>query len=151
MQFARISLVAVALGLPAGAAWADTQIVTLTQVPCQFVESENGKDHHYQAKAAAECEAVNRRTADDRLAAARTLHLKPGRTIFRVTNRNVPYELGFWVRGDGLIARARLPSVSGGGLTEGRTQDYEIDLAPGEYRYSCPLNPTPDYRLVVSE
>ena len=24
-----------------------------------------------------------------------------------------------------------------------------LELEPGEYLYSCPLNPTPDYRLVV--
>ena len=40
-------------------------------------------------------------------------------------------------------------SVSGGGLGLGETQDYEVELEPGEYLYSCPLNPTPDYRLVV--
>lgn len=50
-----------------------------------------------------------------------------------------------------LIDRARLPSVSGGGLTEGKTQDYEVDLKPGKYVYSCPLDPTPDYNLVVRE
>ena len=61
----------------------------------------------------------------------------------------MPYELGFWLRGDGLAARALLPSVSGGGLVTGKTQDYEIELKPGEYVYSCPLNPTPDYKLVV--
>jgi hypothetical protein len=61
----------------------------------------------------------------------------------------VPYELGFWLRGASLIDRARLPSVSGGGLTTGRTQDYAVDLKPGRYVYSCPLNPTPDYALIV--
>ena len=45
--------------------------------------------------------------------------------------------------------RASLPSVSGGGLHEGATLDYEIELKAGEYVYSCPLNSTPDYRLVV--
>ena len=69
--------------------------------------------------------------------------------MFRVSNRNVPYELGFWLRGESLVDRARLPSVSGGGLATGRTQDYAIELKPGNYVYSCPLNPTPDYKLVV--
>ena len=40
-------------------------------------------------------------------------------------------------------------SVPGGGL--GQTQSCEVELEPGEYRYSCPLNTTPDYRLVVRE
>lgn len=66
-----------------------------------------------------------------------------------MTNKNVPYELGFWVRGDGLIIRASLPSVSGGGLIQGATQGYKIELKPGEYVYSCPLNPTPGYEIVV--
>ena len=35
------------------------------------------------------------------------------------------------------------------GLTTGTTQDYAIELKAGEYLYSCPLNPTPDYKLVV--
>ena len=79
------------------------------------------------------------------------MRLKAGRYVFRVANKSVPYDLGFWLRGDGLINRARLPSVSGGGLRTGTTRDYEIDLKPGEYVYSCPLNPTPDYKLVVTE
>ena len=81
--------------------------------------------------------------------ANKALELKPGRYIFRVTNQDVPYDLGFWLRGEGLIGRASLPSVSGGGLHEGATLDYEIELKAGEYVYSCPLNSTPDYRLVV--
>ena len=57
--------------------------------------------------------------------------------------------MGFWLRGAGAVGRVTLPSVSGGGLSEGKTLDYEIELTEGEYLYSCPLNPTPDYRLVV--
>ena len=74
--------------------------------------------------------------------------LKPGRYVFRVTNEDVPYELGFWLRGEGL-GRFLKDSVSGGGLTTGKTLDYEIELTEGDYLYSCPLNPTPDYRIVV--
>lgn len=95
------------------------------------------------------CEAINARTAVDRLAKAKTLELTAGRYVFRVANRNVPYELGFWLRGDGLLNRARLPSVSGGGLQPGEIKDYAITLTPGQYVYSCPLNNTPDYLLVV--
>ncbi len=124
-------------------------VIDLTQTGCQFVESENGVDRGYSPKSAADCKTINADTGDQRLAEAETLKLKPGNYIFRVTNKNVPYELGFWLRGDGLVDRATLPSVSGGGLTTGATKDYEITLKPGEYVYSCPLNPTPDYRLVV--
>jgi hypothetical protein len=41
-------------------------------------------------------------------------------------------------------------SVSGGGLKLGETQEYEVTLKAGtSYVYSCPLNPTPDYPIVV--
>ena len=78
---------------------------------------------------------------------AKPLELKPGRYLFRVTNRSVP--LGFWLRGAGLVGRVKLPSVSGGGLTQGATKDYAVELKPGEYFYSCPLDTTPGYRLIV--
>lgn len=127
---------------------AEPKVITLTQVGCQFVESENGVDHKYETAKAADCKAINAKTGEDRLAKAKVIKLKPGSYIFRVTNKNVPYGLGFWLRGKGL-GRVTLPSVSGGGLNKGVTKDYKITLKPGNYVYSCPLNPTPDYRLVV--
>lgn len=42
-------------------------------------------------------------------------------------------------------------SVSGGGLATGKSKDYTVNLKPGEYVFSCPLNPTPDYRVVVEK
>lgn len=128
---------------------AEPAVIVLTQVPCQFLESENGTDRGYKSTKKENCDSINAKTGDERIAASKTLVLKPGKYVFRVTNKTVPYELGFWLRGDGLVNRAKLPSVSGGGLTTGKTQDYEIELKPGEYVYSCPLNPTPDYKLVV--
>lgn len=126
-----------------------TSLIDLTQVPCQFLESEGGVNHGYESTRKKDCEAINAKSGAQRVAAAKPMELKPGRYVFRVKNENVPYELGFWLRGADLTGRATLPSVSGGGLTPGKTQDYEIDLKPGAYVYSCPLNPTPDYKLVV--
>jgi len=140
---------AVALAAFASPAAAQPKVITLTQIPCQFLESEGEKNRGFTSSRAADCEAVNATSGKQRLAEAKTLELAPGKYVFRVTNKNVPYELGFWMRGASLIDRARLPSVSGGGLATGRTQDYEIELKPGTYVYSCPLNPTPDYKLVV--
>jgi hypothetical protein len=125
------------------------QVVELNQVPCQFLESEHGVNHGYKSAKIQDCEAINAKSGKERLAKSKTIALKPGKTVFRVSNKDVLYELGFWLRGATLVSRATLPSVSGGGLTMGKTQDYVIDLKPGEYVYSCPLNPTPDYRLVV--
>lgn len=139
-----------ALAFASAAFGAEPTVIEFTQVGCQFIESENGVNHGFKTTQASDCEAINARTGEERLKEAKVLRLKPGKYVFKVTNENVPYPLGFWVRGDGILNRARLPSVSGGGLTIGKSRDYEIDLKPGEYVYSCPLNPTPDYKLVVS-
>ena len=137
------------LGFAATQAAAEATVIELTQTACQFVEAEHGVDHGYTTTGKADCEAINAQTGDKRLAEAKVLRLKPGKYVFRVTNENVPYGLGFWLRGEGLVGRATLPSVPGGGLTEGATKDYVIELTEGEYLYSCPLNPTPDYKIVV--
>lgn len=144
-------VVAAAFGVwGSGPAYAEEapRIIELTQTACQFVESEGGVDHGYQSSSAADCTAINERSGAERVADAAPLQLQPGKYIFRVTNKNVPYELGFWLRGQG-FSRVTLPGTSGGGLTEGVTRDYEIELTEGEYFYSCPLNPTPDYQLIV--
>ena len=123
-------------------------VIKLTQTACQFVEAERGVDHRYKTTRANDCRTINSDTEDARVTEAMVLELKPGKYVFRVTNKNVPYQLGFWLRGKGL-SRLTLPSVSGGGLATGSTSDFVIELTEGEYLYSCPLNPTPDYRLVV--
>jgi hypothetical protein len=128
---------------------AEPTVVQLTQTACQFIESENDVDHGFRTTKADDCKEINEKSGEERAAKAKMLVLKPGSYVFRIKNRDVPYELGFWLRGDGLLNRATLPSVSGGGLTTGATKDYKIDLVEGEYLYSCPLNPTLDYKLVV--
>ncbi|MEL6438311.1 MAG: hypothetical protein AAFQ80_03490 [Cyanobacteria bacterium J06621_8] len=133
---------------PQSTAAAEPTIIELTQVGCQFLESES-QDFEYQPKSKADCEKINSETLADRESGFKPLNLEPGKYIFRVTNDNVPYELGFFLRGEG-IKQVSLPKVSGGGLTEGATQDYEIELVAGNYVFSCPLNPTPDYPLVVN-
>lgn len=153
--FGVVIAAALSLGGWPGAAVADSRVIQLTQTGCQFLESENGVDHGFKTTKADDCNAINARTGADRLAKAPTLELAPGTYQFRVTNKNVPYELGFWLREKGYDWRNPLhkltkTSVSGGGLVMGETQSYEIELKPGEYVYSCPLNPTPDYRLVVT-
>lgn len=143
--------VALAAGLVANHIQA-AEIIELTQTPCQFLEIED--DYGFVSKKKADCDAINARTGKDRLAKARVLELKPGEYIFRVTNKNVPYELGFWLRSKGYNWRNPLhkitkTSISGGGLMMGQTQEYKVVLEPGEYVYSCPLNTTPDYKIKV--
>lgn len=138
----------------ATAAAQETNVIQLTQTGCQFIEPE-GKDRKFEPRRKADCEQINARTGAERVAASTVLKLKPGRYTFRVTNRNVPYELGFWLRSKDYDWRNPLhkltkTSVSGAGLRTGTTLDYVVDLEPGEYLYSCPLNTTPDYKLVVT-
>ena len=152
----RIPLAAAILMLAGAAEAKDPSVVNLTQVACQFVESENGVDQNFKSAKKADCEAINRRTGDARLSRTKPLTLKAGKYVFRVTNKNVPYELGFWLRSKGYDWRNPLhkltkTSVSGGGLVAGKTNAYAVTLEPGEYVYSCPLNTTPDYRLVVTD
>jgi len=128
----------------------EATVITLTQTGCQFLESEDGQDLGLKPKSKTDCLAINEKTGEQRLQKIAPMTLKPGKYIFRVTNKNVPYELGFWLRGAGL-ARLVQPNVSGGGLTEGVTRDYSVELTTGNYAYSCPLNPTPDYPLIVKE
>ena len=130
------------------------EVIQLTQTGCQFLEPEGG-DHQFKTSKAADCNAINAASGAGRLATANVLELKPGKYVFRVTNKNVPYELGFWLRDEDYnwknpVHKLTKTSVSGGGLVLGKTQEYEVELKPGTYLYSCPLNPTPDYKLVVS-
>ena len=130
------------------------QVIHLTQTGCQFLESEDGIDRGFEPGSAEDCNRINAETGDRRLANAEILELAPGVYTFRVTNTDVPYELGFWLReadyqlGNPLHKLTKV-SVSGGGLDQGQTKDYMVELEPGEYLYSCPLNPTPNYKLVV--
>jgi hypothetical protein len=115
-------------------------VVELNQVPCQFLEPEGDVDHGYKSGKADDCVAINDRTAGERLAKVEPMVWAPCEYILRGINRNLPYDLGFCFRGNGLV-----------GLSTGKTLDYRITLEPGEYVYSCPLNPTPDYPVVVRE
>lgn len=148
----RLILSAILTLWSAGAAYADqhVEIITFTQTGCQFVEPE-GTDHGFTTNKAMDCVEINSRTGNKRLDDVRPLRLKPGRYIFRVANKNVPYELGFYLRAASRLKVPFKPKVSGGGLLPGVTKDYVIDLTEGDYVYSCPLNPTPDYPVTVAE
>ena len=138
-------VVVTALLIGADVSAEEATIIELTQTPCTIVEAEENP-LRFVSSNIKDCKRINKETAGER--EFKTLKLKAGKYIFRVTNKNVPYDLGFWVRGKG-TGRLTLPSVSGGGLKKGTTKDYAIKLAPGKYLYSCPLNPTPDYPLIV--
>lgn len=130
------------------------EVIELTQTGCQFLEPE-GKDHAFKTTKKEDCDRINAQNGSERIAKSKVVTLKPGEYVFRVTNKNVPYELGFWLREKDYdwknpVHKLTKISVSGGGITTGKSQDYKVTLKPGEYAFSCPLNTTPDYRLVVT-
>jgi len=113
------------------------EVIELTQVPCQFVEPEGG-DKGFETKKKADCVTINAKNGEARVAAANVINLKPGDYIFRVTNKSVPYSLGFWLREfdydwKNPLHKLNKISVSGGGMSMGKTLDYAVTLEPGEY------------------
>lgn len=79
-----------------------------------------------------------------------SLELEPGQYIFKVTNNSVDKALGFYLTDTG----AKPAQIENSGLAalvnKGETsQTGIVTLTPGNYQYSCPLNPTPHYSLVV--
>ena len=125
----------------------ENRIIQITQIPCQFIEMER-KNLQFKSSSDSDCEKINSSTLKERSANFIPLKLKKGEYTFRVTNKGVPYEVGFYIRGVG-FNYLTLPSISGGGLFIGVSKDYKISLQPGVYKMNCPLNPTPIYELIV--
>lgn len=77
------------------------------------------------------------------------LNLKPGKYIFEITNTDVKQDVGFWLR----TPDSEKPiknSDKGGLIKTGKTvRTGIVELTAGTYTYSCPLNPTPNYKLTV--
>lgn len=137
-----------ALGLQSPALAQDEAVIEITQTGCQFLQAETA-DLGFTPSKAADCKAINAETEADRLATHKVLTLTPGTYVFRVTNTDVPYELGFYLRSEDRSLIPFLPRVSGGGIFQGETGDFVVELTEGRYIYGCPLNPTPGYTLVV--
>ena len=68
MKHALIIVAGLALAVQAAQSAAQTKTIELTQTPCQFLESEGGKDRGFKSTKAADCEAINSRTGTQRLA-----------------------------------------------------------------------------------
>ena len=83
------------------------------------------------------------------------LTLSPGQYRFEVTNGSVDHEVGFVIQkasdkdGD-LMATAIKSAFTTSTVAPGATQSSGVvTLTPGEYVYSCPMNPTPHYNITV--
>ena len=83
----------------------------------------------------------------------KTLELKPGKYVFQVSNKNIDHEVAFALApkketiGDGdYIQEAFLANPISSGKS---AKSKEVILKKGTYVYFCPMNPTPQYTLVV--
>lgn len=82
------------------------------------------------------------------------LTISPGQYIFEVSNNGVDREIGLVVAPEGKtdqanhIQEAYLKQT----VEEGKSATSNVvNLAAGTYVYFCPLNPTPQYKLIVKE
>lgn len=83
------------------------------------------------------------------------LNLNPGKYQFRVVNKDVDKGLGFAIQRkkdkDGDLMKTAIPeSFTTAYIKKGKAEYTKIvNLEKGKYVYSCPLNPTPHYKLIV--
>jgi len=80
------------------------------------------------------------------------LNLSAGTYVFEVSNDGVDHEVGFVIAPKGKtdqpnhIKEAYVAKTIKDGET---SSSKEVTLAKGEYVYFCPLNPTPQYTIIV--
>jgi Cupredoxin-like domain len=83
------------------------------------------------------------------------LKLKPGKYQFEVSNEGVAHPVAFFLqkeadKGSKDFATALKDSGLPGTLKDGESaKTGVVELAKGKYVYSCPLNPTPHYTIIV--
>ncbi|MEM9325126.1 MAG: cupredoxin domain-containing protein [Bacteroidota bacterium] len=83
------------------------------------------------------------------------LILEPGTYVFEVTNASVDREVGLVVANttdDGTTGDHIKEGYLSNTITKGQTAKSQVvTLEAGTYKYFCPLNPTPEYTITVSE
>lgn len=83
------------------------------------------------------------------------LNLTAGKYQFRVVNKNVDKDLGFVIQKeedkDVDVMKSAVPnSFTTAYVKKGEVQyTGVVELKDGNYVYSCPLNPTPHYKIIV--
>uniref|UniRef100_UPI0040474377 cupredoxin domain-containing protein n=2 Tax=Roseivirga sp. TaxID=1964215 RepID=UPI0040474377 len=82
------------------------------------------------------------------------LTLKPGKYIFEVTNVGIDHEVGFVITPvvNGKEGEYVTESYLGKTIKNGeKSQSKVVELKAGTYNYFCPLNPTPHYKITVTD
>lgn len=83
------------------------------------------------------------------------LKLKPGTYQFEVSNKGIDHEVAFFLQKEAdKDSKEFSTALKNSGVAkmvkDGETQKTGVvELTKGTYVYSCPLNPTPHYTIVV--
>ena len=79
-----------------------------------------------------------------------TLTLEEGDYIFEIANNNVGHQVGFVLAPkSNPEAHIKTAYVTKAVENNSKERSNKTTLAKGEYVYFCPLNPTPQYTLIV--
>ena len=82
----------------------------------------------------------------------KSLTLSEGTYIFEIANNNIDHEIGFVLAPKGKTDAAhhiKAAYVTETVKTNKKSTSKKVKLKKGEYVYFCPLNPTPQYTLIV--
>ncbi len=82
----------------------------------------------------------------------KSITLSEGTYVFEIANAGVDHEVGFVLAPKGKTDAAdhiKEAYVTAAVPTDAKGHSNKVTLTKGEYVYFCPLNPTPQYTLVV--
>jgi len=82
----------------------------------------------------------------------KSLTLSPGTYVFEISNNNIDHEVGFVLipKGKkGAENHIKEAYVQETVKSNAKSSTQKVTLAKGEYTYFCPMNPTPEYILIV--
>lgn len=83
------------------------------------------------------------------------LDLKPGKYQFRIVNKDIDKEVGFLIQPAADADKDPMKTAVKNSFASEMIKKGEarytgvVELSAGEYVYSCPLNPTPHYKISV--
>ena len=82
----------------------------------------------------------------------KSIKLSEGTYVFEITNTNVGHDVGFVLAPKGKTDQAnhiKEAYVTKAVANNSTGHSNKVNLEKGEYVYFCPLNPTPQYTLIV--
>ena len=83
----------------------------------------------------------------------KAITLSEGTYVFEIANNGIDHEVGFVLAPKGKTDAAhhiKEAYVTNAVATNKKSKSQNVTLDKGEYTYFCPLNPTPQYTLIVN-